>query len=201
MEERIEIIAETYLFRNIKEAAYKTEFTAPVTFKKGEIIYDENDFRKCIGIVLSGRVKAVPLSKEGVLSFFKTGDVFGAAAVFSSEAEYVSRIEAVKDCTVQFIDESCLISLFGKYPTVAANYISFLSGRIRFLNQKLSIMMNDGAEAKLFEFLTKNDGYKGNMSALAKTLCMGRTSLYRCIETLEQKKLISRCGGEIKVIL
>ncbi len=201
MSEYIEIIAETYLFRNVKAAAYNSNFSAPVSFKKGEVIYDENNFKKCIGIVLSGKARAVPLSGEGVLSCFERGDVFGAAAIFSDSDEYISRIEAVKDCTIQFIDEALLISIFGKYPAVAANYISFLSTRIRFLNQKLSIMMNGGAEARLYEFLLNNDGYSGNMTALAKTLCIGRTSLYRCMEILEHKKLISRGCGEIKVIL
>lgn len=201
MEKRREILASTYLFRNTREAVYKTEFSEPVSFLKGETIYSHKSFKRCIGIVLSGMAKAVPLGGEGVLSYFTEGSVFGAAAVFGDNKEYISRIEAVKPCKVQFIEEEVLSMLFKQYPQVAENYISFLSDRIRFLNEKLSIMMQGGAEGKLYEYLLKNEGYEGKMTSLADILCIGRTTLYRTLENLEQKQLIVRQDGKVKVIV
>ena len=201
MEKRREILASTYLFKGAEKSAFDIELSEPVTFSKGQTIYSENQFNRSIGIVLSGLAKALPLGGEGVLSYFTEGNVFGAAAVFSDNKEYISRIEAVKPCKIQFIEEEKLSEIFKRHPQVAVNYISFLSTRIRFLNEKLSIMMRDGAESRLYAFLLKNGGYDGKMTALANTLCMGRTTLYRTLENLEQKQLIAREGTEIKVIL
>jgi CRP-like cAMP-binding protein len=201
MEKRREILASTYLFKGAEKSAFDIELSEPVDFLKGQTIYSENQFSKSIGVVLSGLAKALPVGGEGVLSYFREGSVFGAAAVFSDNKEYISRIEAVKPCKIQFIEEEKLSEIFKTHPQVAVNYISFLSTRIRFLNEKLSIMMRDGAESRLYAFLLKNGGYDGKMTGLANTLCMGRTTLYRTLENLEQKQLIVRQDGKIKVIL
>lgn len=201
MEKRREILASTYLFREAEDAAENMELSEPVSFLKGETIYSEKHFQRSIGIVLSGSAKAIPLGGDGVLSYFREGSVFGAAAVFGDDKEYISKIEAVKPCKIQFIEEERLSRVFRQYPKVAVNYISFLSSRIRFLNEKLSIMMRDGAEGKLYAYLLKNGGYEGKMTGLADTLYMGRTTLYRELANLEQKKLIVREDGKIKVIL
>lgn len=206
MENRKEIIGATYLFQGEKQAVDSIKLNNPVTFHKGEIIYDENQFRKCIGIVLSGKAKACTLGSDGILSYFVTGSVFGAAALFGENKDYISRIEAVKDCVVQFIEQEALTDIFKKFPGVAVNYISFLSSRVRFLNQRLSIMMRDGAEGKIYAFLVKHketygEDYGGKMTGLAASLGIGRTTLYRGIENLENRKLIVRKDGKIKVIL
>lgn len=201
MEKRREILADTYLFRGAEQAAQEIELSEAVTFLKGETIYSENQFRRSIGVVLSGLAKAVPLGGDGVLSYFHEGGVFGAAALFGENKEYISRIEAVKPCKVQFIEEEKLVRIFERYPEVAINYISFLSSRIRFLNEKLSIMMRDGAEGRLYAFLLKNGGYEGKMAGLSRILCMGRTTLYRELEKLCEKQLIVREDGKIKVIV
>lgn len=201
MEKAKEIILSTYLFRGVSEALEEITLNEIKTFKKGEIIYDENFFSKSIGIVISGKAKAVSLSGAGLLSYFETGSIFGAAAVFGESSDYISRIEAVKECTVAFIPQDTLTEIFKRFPKVAVNYISFLSSRIRFLNEKLSFMMQDSAEARLYAYLHKRGGYEGKMTALADALCIGRTTLYRTLENLEQNNLITRKGTKVKVIL
>lgn len=201
MENRRQILASTYLFRDVQQAAFDMELSDPVAFSKGETIYSEKHFKRCIGVVLSGSAKALPIGGDGVLSYFSEGSVFGAAAVFGENEQYISRIEAVKPCKIQFIEEHRLRYIFEHYPKTAVNYISFLSSRIRFLNERLSIMMRDSAEGRLYAFLLKNGGYDGSMTGLADILCMGRTTLYRELAALEQKQLIVRQDGKIKVIL
>lgn len=198
-----EILYSTYLFSGTENVLDSVNLTEPVTFNKGEVIYDENRFLKSIGIVLSGKARAVSLNGEVPLSYFSKGNVFGAAALFGENKEYISRIEAVSDCTVQFIEQETLTQLFRADEQVAVNYISFLSSKIRFLNGKLSVMMQEGVEGRLYAYLYKlgEEGYSGKLTELSKTLCMGRTSLYRSLENLEQNNLIVRKDGKIKVIV
>lgn len=200
MEKYREALLETYLFKNNRSAVEDLEINSPVTFNKGDTVYDKKEFRNCIGVVLSGSLKAYPLEATGTLTTFGKGSIFGAAALFSESENYISRIEASTSSEVLFIEETSLRDNFKKHPEVAVNFMSFLTDRIRFLNERLALMMRGGAEGKLYDFLCKNGGYEGKMTGLASLLCMGRTSLYRSLENLEHKKMIIREDNKIKVI-
>ena len=207
MDKTVEILKKTFLFAGIEELGEIAELPDTVSFKKGEMIYRETEFRRALGILISGKAKAMPAGEsDAVLNVFLPGAVFGAAAVFSQKEEYVSRICAASDCTVLFLDEAFLARLFAAYPNAAVNYISFLSQRIRFLNEKLSLFTQSDSEGRVYAFLAKNCDetgdltYKGSMALLARNLGMGRTSLYRALDTLEHKNMIVREDGKIKVI-
>ena len=194
-----EILKNTYLFKNTN-AIEEINLSSAVMFNKGDTVYDKKDFKRSIGIVLSGKLKALPLQAVGTLTYFREGAIFGAAALFSCDENYISRIEAVTGSEVLFISEQSLLEIFKKYPEVAVNFMSFLTDRIRFLNERLALMMHGGAEVKLYDFLYQNGGYEGKMTGLASLLCMGRTSLYRALSNLEHKKLIIREDNKINVI-
>ena len=194
------ILANTYLFKNNNEAVEEINLSATVTFNKGDTVYDKKDFKRSVGIVLSGNLKALPLEASGTLTHFGEGNIFGAAALFSEKENYISRIEAVTCSEVLFIEEKALREIFKKYPDVAVNFMSFLTDRIRFLNERLALMMHGGAEGKLYDFLYQNGGYEGKMTGLASLLCIGRTSLYRALDNLEHKKMIVRQDNKINVI-
>ena len=208
MDKTLDILRRTFLFVGVEDALDSAVLPAHVSFKKGDVIYGETDFRRALGILLSGKAKATPLSNDStVLNVFAPGAVFGAAAVFSDGGEYVSRITAESDCKVLFLDEAALSALFAAYPRAAVNYISFLSQRIRFLNGKLSLFTKNDATGRVYEFLAKNSDesgnvtYMGSMALLARNLSLGRTSLYRALDTLEHQNLIVREDGKIKVLL
>lgn len=200
MEKYRELLANTYLFKGNIQAAGEIKLIPPVSFNKGDTVYDKKDFKKSIGVVLSGNLKAFPLDAAGTLAGFSKGNIFGAAALFSDKENYISRIEAAANSEVLFINEESLREIFKKYPDVAVNFMSFLTDRIRFLNERLALMMHGGAEGKLYDYLCQNGGYEGKMTGLASLLCMGRTSLYRAIENLEHKKMIIREDNKITVL-
>ena len=60
------------------------------TFTKGDVIYAPDHFRKELACVLSGQVLVTKGNGELVVSLLQPADLFGAAALFNSEAEYVS---------------------------------------------------------------------------------------------------------------
>lgn len=204
MEKRLEILAKTFLFENALDALSRLDLPEAVQYGKGDIIYDHTRFHRSLGVVIGGRAEAVGQGKT-VLVTFGEGAVFGAAAIFGNGDDYVSCVRAVSSCTVQFLPEEMLRELFLKEPQTAINYIGFLSSRVRFLNGKISIFTQDNGESRLYNYLINNcdaDGMlpKGvSMTRLAGTLSMGRTSLYRALDALEQKKLIVRTDGKVQV--
>lgn len=179
----------------------------PVTYKKGEIIYSSEHFSHAIGYVLKG--KAVAIANNGSMlhmNAFEKGSCFGVAALFGESEQYVSSIIAKCDCEIQFITEDELQKIFAHYPICSINYIKFLSEKIRFLNKKLDILSRPCGEDMVYNYLCSLKDQNGisqipkNMSLVAKTLGIGRATLYRSLDSLENKGKILRENNYIKVI-
>lgn len=197
-----------FLFEGATEAANAIAFPAAETFAAGEEIYTAANYRKALGVMLEGKAVAEPAGDgKALLTVFTAGAVFGAAALFGAEEPYVSRIRATGECKVLFLSEQWLQELFEAYPQTAVNYIRFLSSRIRFLNGKIALFTKQSAESKVYDYLAQRCDATGflpqklNLSRLSEELCMGRTSVYRALETLEQKQLILRTERKVQVIL
>ncbi len=172
------------------------------SFKKGDIIYCPESFKKAMGVLLCGSAAAV--SGNMLKRSFCEGDVFGAAALFGGNDTYISEIVADSKAVVQFIPEDVMGGLFEKYPIITRNYIAFLSDRVRFLNEKINHLSRPDADSKLLSFLVTAANKSGyvyvdNMSQLSKMLGIGRTSLYRSLGELEGKGLIEREENIIRV--
>lgn len=172
-------------------------------FAKGETIYSADAFQNAMGIFLTGRAEAT--SENVVKKNFIEGDIFGVGSMFGAGEKYISEIVTKTDCLVQFITEEQLKKIFEKYPITSVNYITFLSGRIRYLNQKIKLYTCKGAAAKLYMYLCNNADENNvvkinNMTSLARLTSIGRTSLYRAVDELSERGLIERKNQIIKVM-
>lgn len=207
MNDHAALLRRHFLFQGAEELLSDALALGAERFSRGETICDPATAERALGIVLEGRAEAVaPTRERAVLAAFGPGDTFGAAALFGGEG-YVSRIRAVTGCTVLLLPEALLRQWFARCPRMAVNYIAFLSDRVRFLNGKIAIFTQDSAQHRLYRWLRANCDEAGHlpeklsMTKLAATLSMGRTSLYRAMEELEEAKLIVRDGKRIEVIL
>lgn len=179
---------------------------AAVNFKKGEIIYSPKCFKQALGFIVSGcAVVVTDNSKRLVMKRLDSGSCFGAAAVFGGGGSYVSTVSAVEACEVVFLTEEMLMSIFKAYPDTAVSYITFLSDKIRFLNEKLSLVSCGDAEDTVLKYLSLSADEKGcavipeSMTMLASMLGLGRASLYRSLDALEQRGSIIRENNKIRV--
>ncbi len=182
-------------------------FSKPVCFRKGETVYSNKQFSNAIGYILKGVAVAKSDNQSEIhLKTFQKGMSFGAAAVFGGGESYISNITAKTDLEVLFITEAELLKLFEEYPKTAVNYITFLSERVRFLNQKLNVVSSAGSENTLYKYLTSLADKNGvvhnlkNMTLLSKTLGISRASLYRALSALEEQGYIIKQNNDIKVI-
>lgn len=199
-----------FLFSGIPSISEELEnelLNATVFFARGECVYESARFRKALGIIVSGKVQATTSDEKNrvILRDMSEGDTFGAAALFGAGELYVSTIRAKTQCAVVFIDETTLRKLFSLYPEISINYISFLSSKIRYLNEKIAELSTHGAEERLLDYMRKKEGADGkvkavSMSALAKTLNIGRSSLYRALAALEENGLIFKNGNEWEIV-
>lgn len=206
MDDHMTLLRRHFLFQGAEELLSDALALGVKAFPRGETICGPDTAERALGIVLDGRAEAVSLTREQtVLAAFGPGDTFGAAALFGGGG-YVSLVRAVTGCTVLLLPEALLRQWFVRCPRMAENYIAFLSGRVRFLNGKIAIFTQEGAQQRLYRWLRANCDEAGrlpeklSMTKLAGALSMGRTSLYRAMEELERAGLIVRDGKRIEVI-
>ncbi len=198
-----------FLFRGIpslSEEAVEELMRDTVFFSRGACVYESDKFKNALGVIILGEVRVTSADEKSrvILRDMSAGETFGAAALFGAGELYVSKICAKSACAVTFISEDTLRKLFSAYPEISVNYICFLSSKIRYLNSKIAQLSLPGAEARVLEHIRKHAGEDGrlragSMSAIAKTLNIGRSSLYRALASLEESGYIFKNGDEWEI--
>ena len=206
----LSILLDVLLFRNIPPETVRELYLSPecscAWFAEDEKIYTRSVFKKCLGIVLSGQLRAVKAAPDGssiLMNTFLRGGIFGAAGLFTQADQYVSEIIAVRRSKVLFLPEELLRTFFRVKPLAAENYIAFLSGRIRFLNTRIDHFTGGTAKGRLVSFLLslplRAPGDRVelpcSMTRLADALDIGRASLYRAFDALQEEGAVRRSEG------
>ena len=182
----------------LREVLASAEELSP---RKGETIYTQERFRRCLGVLLEGRVKV----DKGTLamSTLRAGDLFGAAALFSGGADYPTTLTAQTDCRILLIPQEGVRRLIREDGGFAERYVTYLSGRIRFLTGRLGALSAVSAEGRLAQYLLSTCGEDGTLTLSAAQLCrrigVGRATLYRSFEELERAGAIAREGKTIRM--
>ncbi len=193
-----ETICKTAVFKgiNLTENEIKRYFTLK-TVNKNEVFYSGKN--NSLYILLSGCGAAK--SQDGiVLNRFFAGDTVGVASLFGGECP-ITEIVALAKTEVAAVTESDLKEIFSIYPAAALNYITFLTNKIRFLNSKVHIYTGKDVLSRVYCYLENCPDLNNiNMSAAAKNLNIGRTSLYRAINELENNGLIIKHPKGIELL-
>lgn len=183
---------------------YWQQVTERHTYHRGDTIYDSTLAQAALAVVLSGEVCVY--HGRVVMNILRVGDVFGAAALYGQQEPYASRVVADSECEVAFVPQETVSRWMASEPRIAENYIRFLSDRIRFLNRRLATLTAGQTDGKLWRYLLAYAGedgivrISGGMTELAKRLNMGRSSLYRSLDSLAEDGRIVRDGREIRII-
>ncbi len=176
----------------------------PCRYSRGEVIYDRHRARRALAWVLEGHLRV--LHGRVVMNDLYAGDVFGAAALFGAEEAYPSAVVAATDCRVQFIPQETVSAWMENDPRIGENYIRFLSERIRFLNRRLATLTAGQTDDRLWRYLQAHRNEAGivelpdGMAGLAEHLGMGRSSLYRSLDTLLAAGVVRRGKKQIVLI-
>ncbi len=160
---------------------------------------------KALIFLLSGEATVMRRGEnEVLLNRLYAGDCFGATTMFGDACECPTAVTAVKKTRCLFLTEKDLRHAIEQHPTVAISYITFLSKKIRFLNQRMTDFSAKNAEAKLASYLLSHEenGIVSikNLSKAAKELSLGRASFYRSMASLEASGAVMRSGSTITLI-
>jgi len=198
--------AGTLLFHTLSDVEMEDVLARPaclrLTFAKGAVIYAPRTFYRSLGVLLTG---AVEVTKGAlIVSILHEGELFGAAALFNEEADYATTLTARAPCEVIFFPQTLMTEMMEEHPALAMAYVRYLSGRIRFLNDKIEDLIAGSAEERLLQYLMahmEGDQAVLDCSAtdLAKRLNMSRASLYRAFETLQATGMIDKDRKNITI--
>ena len=175
-----------------------------VSYSKNDIVFSRETYSPVICIIIKGEAR---VSKgETVISHLKDGEIFGAAFLYNQSYEFENTVTALTPLKVVIIEKSGVDQLIKCDSSISFNYISYLSERIGFLNDKIEGYTKPNAEEKLMLYIKKNADINNgkceisvSMTELSHVLQISRASLYRVIETLENQEKICRNGKKIYI--
>ena len=203
----IELVMKTELFRGSpRSVLMRILAVSDCTvgeYSKNDIVFSKTSFTRSLGIVLGGKLRVIKENADKrpiVMSTLQSGSLFGAAALFNSQGEYVTQITAIEHSRILFLPQRLLKRMIEREPEIAENYIRYLSERILFLNRKIYFLTAGTAEQRLASFLLDNlsEGEYSEMPMpmhrLADALNMSRASLYRAFDLLIESGAVSKQG-------
>lgn len=167
-------------------------------YESGEAVFSKGETAHCLAYVAEGSIAVYrdTAQKSVLLNKLYRGSTFGASSLFGQCGAFPTHLIAKSKARIFFITQASLETLFKALPSTALNYISFLSDRIRFLNSKVRSFASGTNEEKLSRYFLENEENGkvslNNLSSLASSLSLGRASLYRVIEAMTERGLISR---------
>ena len=169
------------LFAGVDQAALERLLldAESLNVPKGEAIYTPYQFRRCLGLLLSGRVQ---VTKDMLLvSHLGAGDLFGAAALFTDNQDYATTLTALTPCRLVLFPQDGVERLVEESSRFALNYI-------RYLAQYLLSAVGDEEQVAI------------SATQLSARIGVGRATLYRAFEALEREGAIAREGKVIRIL-
>lgn len=177
--------------------------------EKNEVIVSENNYTRGLFIIIKGSASVTKHNGNSqiLMSILKKGDIFGMATLFYEAESYLTEITALEKVTMIFFSKENVKKIFSLYPAVAENYITILSEKIHFLNKKISTYTKSETICKVASFILQHMNEDMTFSVLpysitrvADALNVGRASVYRAFETLENDGIIKRDGKTITLL-
>jgi len=204
----LECFSKNSILKNANEknirAAFENDSFFDAEYHAGEIILSPNSSIRSVGLILRGKVVAEPCGGDAMLRVLCADDMFGIANLYADNEPFPSIIRAKTSANILFLDAERFKWLIESDSSALRAYLSFMSKKIVYLNKKISTLTAGSAEKKLALFISENqcDGQyicDISMSSLAEMLSVGRASLYRAMDMLEQSGIIIRDGKFISI--
>ncbi|OQY01667.1 MAG: transcriptional regulator [Desulfobacteraceae bacterium 4572_130] len=181
-------------------------------FKKGNLIFLENDKADGFYIVVQGKVKIYKISMEGkeqILHIFGHGEPFGEVSVFTGNV-FPANAQALEECSLIFFPRHAFIEFISRNIPVVLNMIGVLSMRLRQFTvqiENLSLKKIPSRLAGYLLLLAQEQQSNQNIiylniskKQLASLLGTIPETLSRIFSKMYDKKLIKVKGKNVKIL-
>lgn len=169
-------------------------------FSAGDQVLAAGVSNQSVGFLTEGRL-CVRSTSGVTMRHLSAGCVFGVGGADCGAS--LSTVTADQQSTVAFIPLDDIMQAMADDSVLAANYVAFLSGRIKLLNSLIAAYSGQSVERKtasfLLAFYCDADSEQPSLVELSNMLGVGRASLYRVLDSLEERGAINRHRNHIDV--
>jgi len=170
--------------------------------KRGEALCTPEEFPRALTLITEGRCDV--LQGTTVLNTLHAGDCFGIVSLYSARPVYPTTVLARRETAAILLLLEDIERMVRMEPEIAINMVRFLTGRVEFLEERTATFAEPSVEKRLAAHLLRKADPDGtvtiNRKHTAQMLGCGRASLYRALDALEEKHLISRIDGTLRLI-
>ncbi len=175
------------------------------SYKKGEVIFFEEEEGEGLFLLQSGKVKLTKMVKNGeeqILTILKSGEIFAEVVLFDKRS-YPATAIAIEDTELGLIRRDDMKSLIKEYPTIALKMMGLMSKRLRRaqkLVRDMGVKDTKARVASLLIYLAKEHGIKDEgklelnlkltQRELASMVGTSRETISRILNKFKEKKLI-----------
>lgn len=184
------------LFANASAGAIKLALSADdcdvKVFNSGEVMSSPTVNVGYLAVILRGKAEifSADPGKDVLLQTISVGETFGCDKLFGKSTSLSTRVVSKGGTRVLFISESSLSQMLENDKTVMYNYIRTVTDSVRFLNEKITYFTAGSTERRLALYLAslnkKTVRLSISLTDLANTLDVGRASLYRAFDKLNE---------------
>ena len=210
----IEFLQKVPLFNNLteEEMLQISSICQERNFKKGHIIFYEDDIGTSFYLIAEGQVKIVMLSPEGrehILGVLQTHDFFGEMALLENEPRSATAI-ALSDAQVFIITREDFVHQLTHYPYTALRMLITMSRRLRKADrhvESLAFLSAPGRVARSLLELGEEQGKVVDQDIVVQTTMTrqelsnlagtSRETLTRVLMAFQDNKLITLERGKI----
>lgn len=151
-------------------------------------------------ILLSGHAEV--RKGSALLRELSAGDVTGVSVLFGGDSRMETDVVASGRTSVLFLPREAVEKAILADPVLTERYIRFLSSRIRFLNGVIGRFSGSDVTERTAHYLLERAGEQGRQfelvaSRAARELGIGRASLYRALDDLQNEGCIEKEGRRI----
>jgi len=187
-----------------------------VTYTRGDRLFAEGEWSKCVFFLSSGRIKLTVSSRDGrsvILRIAPAGQVLGLSAALSGNEHEVTA-EAMEPCVVKAVPTKDFLSFVDKYPEAAMEATRCVLREYRSVfSEVCRLALPNTVAGRLANLLLewRKSPYRGGEAESRFTMTLtheeiagmtatSRETVSRVFSQFERQKLISIKGASMAVL-
>ena len=182
------------------------------SFSRGAIVFSQGDSVSAAGVLLSGKIKAYRLNRQGeenLQSVMGPGSMFGDMLMATDNGKSPVTVEAMEDARVLFVPFESIMAAPGDFGNrLRVNLLHELSARYWALNRKVRYLSERSLRGRIALFLLDAARDQGGLTftlamtreAMSSLLGVNRSALSRELSRMEKDGLLAVYRGSFRLL-
>lgn len=204
----IDVLKETPIFSGLDdgELASLAEIALERDCEADEYVFWEGDTPEWFYVIARGRVKVVKHSTSGkdlIVSFFRTGEVFGEAAVFQNKP-YPASAQVVETANLIGFKRKDILDFLTQHPQVALKIVNMLGARLREAHDRIRDLAGERVQQRLARILIMLTSKIGPIlpftrEEIADMAGMTTETVIRQMSGLKERGIVTSNRGQVTI--